>query len=124
VLVLIVEDDVRARDGLSALLEMDGCRVAVSSSLSEARRLLAEHVFDAVLVDLKLPDGNGGELIDEIRAASPGTRILLATGSTTVQHTATGLAFEDLDALAAELGAHGCVSKPIDYGKLLALLGL
>lgn len=62
---LIVEDDIAMQQRLSLLVgDVEaGAEVSAAASLAEARELLAKQAFALVLVDLGLPDGNGGELI-------------------------------------------------------------
>lgn len=72
--VLLVEDDPAALALLCAILEQEGVRVASASCLAEARRLLNEPGrFAALVLDLRLPDGDGMDLVRELRAR-PDTR--------------------------------------------------
>ncbi len=77
--VLIVEDQAMMRDVLKRACERDfGCELAgVCTTGAEARALLPQTAPTLVLLDLQLPDCDGLDLIDELRAGSPGLRILV-----------------------------------------------
>jgi CheY-like chemotaxis protein len=66
--VLIVEDDERQRASLSQLLATDGVEIVGAASAAEARAQLRAKTFDCVVMDLKLPDENGSDLLDELAA--------------------------------------------------------
>jgi DNA-binding NtrC family response regulator len=92
--VLLVEDNEAELFGYTKYLSSVGFQVAPAASLAQARRAIAEDYFAAVLLDLHLPDGDGMELIHEIRAAMPSAAIVVATGvddiSTAVEATKQG----------------------------------
>ena len=68
--ILIVEDDTPLREGLAAALQNDTISVQSAADLAEARRILLEHTFDLLLLDINLPDGSGVELCWEVTAAA------------------------------------------------------
>ena len=63
-LVLIVEDSAVASGALRLLFEESGMRVAIAASVAEALDAAAVETPDAVLLDLRLPDGDGLSLLD------------------------------------------------------------
>jgi signal transduction histidine kinase len=69
--VLLVEDHEPTRTSLAKLLTRRGYDVRTAGSLAEARALVATASFDLLLSDLGLPDGNGCELMDELRRTHP-----------------------------------------------------
>lgn len=76
--VLLVEDDAPTRERLCDAL--DAARefiVTSAASVAEARTLIAQHMPRILLTDLRLPDGHGIELIQEVRQASPSTDIMV-----------------------------------------------
>lgn len=75
--VLIVEDEERLRCYLAMSLEGDGVLVEQAGSLAEARVLLARLRFDAVVLDVGLPDGDGLTLLER----SPADRALVITAN-------------------------------------------
>lgn len=68
---LVVEDEPSVRGLLAEILEAEGFRVASAASLSGARRALEGGAPALVVVDRRLPDGDGLELCGALRAASP-----------------------------------------------------
>jgi DNA-binding response OmpR family regulator len=64
--LLIIEDEPVLRNLLSEYYESRGLRVACAESLAAARKHLAEQNFDACLLDIHLPDGNGLSLLGEV----------------------------------------------------------
>ncbi|MEW6637746.1 MAG: response regulator transcription factor [Actinomycetota bacterium] len=80
--VLLVEDHPAFRKALVLLLEREpGLKVmGQAGSYAEARELgLIEKGFDIAVLDVRLPDGDGLELIRELRATNPGIAILVLT---------------------------------------------
>lgn len=84
--VLVVEDDPLMRQRLSRVLGEIGYTsdlVSFSVNLAEARAHLSSQPVAMVLVDLGLPDGNGTELIQELRALDPALWILVISAWST-----------------------------------------
>ena len=68
--ILVVEDDVGIADGLQANLQQRGYAVDWCDTVAHAWAALQAEPFDAVLLDLGLPDGDGGTLLQRLRQAS------------------------------------------------------
>ena len=66
--VLVVDDEGDVRDLLAFTLVSRGARVQAVSSAREALELIASRRFDVLLADLRMPDGDGYELIRTLRA--------------------------------------------------------
>jgi len=66
--ILIIEDDPVLREGLAAALQSETIAVQTAADLAEARRILVNHTFDLLLLDVNLPDGSGIELCREVTA--------------------------------------------------------
>jgi two-component system, NtrC family, response regulator PilR len=105
---LIVDDERDIRDLLGLALERMGLRVQGAESLQEARHFLAQNRFDICLTDMRLPDGNGLELIQFARATHPAMPIAMIT--------AYGDVVSAVGALKA--GAFDFVSKPVALPEL------
>ena len=67
--VLVVEDEMVLRGGVSAYLRSRGSETTEAASLAEARQALARESFDVFVLDLGLPDGDGLSLFDEASAS-------------------------------------------------------
>jgi NtrC-family two-component system response regulator AlgB len=82
--VLVVDDEKNIRATLALALEQIGCTVALAAGAEAAIALTAREVFDLALVDLKLAEGSGLDLIPRLVAASPGLDIVVITAYATV----------------------------------------
>ena len=111
--VLLVEDHAAFRQALAFLLggEPDMEVVAQAGSLAEAREAI-DRALDVAVIDLGLPDGNGGELIGELRRASPGVAVLVlsaAVGSGRLEDVRTAGA----DAVLAKVEAPPIIAEVV-----------
>ena len=100
--VLVVEDEQKLADGMSRFLTYAGFEVTVAMTLSEAKQQLHQR-FDAVLLDVRLPDGEGWTLIPTLKAQHPTPAIILTTARGEADDRVFGL----------ELGADDYLVKPI-----------
>jgi len=108
---LIVEDNASFRLFLKEALK-DRFEISEASTINYARKALNDKVFDLVLLDVKLPDGKGTDIIQEASELSPQSKIIVIT------------AFGDIP-LAIESVKRGAVDfyqKPIDYDVLMSKL--
>jgi DNA-binding response OmpR family regulator len=114
-LVLIVDDDDALRETLVDQLAVDGEFVtAQAASVQEADALLAEKDarFDAIILDLGLPDGDGRDLCVRLRKAGHRMPIIMLTGSDGETDIVRGL----------DSGANDYIAKPFKLAVLLARL--
>lgn len=100
--MLVIDDEAPTVALLQDLLQAQGFDVDGAGSGAEARTLFNERRYDLVLTDKNLGDANGVDLIEEIHAVHPETRVLLMTGFATVESA--------VDAM--HLGAVGYLRKP------------
>ena len=105
--LLLIDDHAAFRIPLALVLERERDLIVLSQagSLSEARAKLPESagMVDIALVDLHLPDGNGVEIVRDVRAANPEGQVIVLTADTDKRHHAR----------AIEEGAVGIVSKSV-----------
>ena len=66
--MLIVDDDSSTREGMRSLLELEEYEVVAAASFQGALRVAESQVFDVVVSDISLEDGNGGELANVLKA--------------------------------------------------------
>ncbi|BCJ88436.1 sigma-54-dependent transcriptional regulator [Effusibacillus dendaii] len=104
--VLVVDDEVEVTSFFQYFLEDKGCEVTVANSGRDVDQLLQspEACFHLALVDLKLPDANGLDLLSKIKNRQPTCEVLIMTGYSTVK-TAV---------LAIQAGARDYLEKPFD----------
>ncbi len=107
--LLVIEDDHRIRCELMEAMNQEGFDTQVAVSLKDARVAL-ETSFGAVIVDLGLPDGNGLDLVRELRAKGRGLPILILTARDAPEERVQGL----------EAGADDYVVKPFHLPELIA----
>ena len=105
---LIVDDERDIRELLSLALARMGLSSQAAGTLLEAKTLLATQRFDVCLTDMRLPDGNGLELIEFVSQHHPSLPIAMITAYGDVQSAVSAL----------KLGAFDFVSKPVDLGEL------
>jgi len=108
--LLIVDDDAELRDLLLRALARDGHAVKACADLVTARRMLADHDPDLVVLDLSLPDGSGADLCRELRAEANLISILMLT-----VHSEVSVRVGSLDA-----GADDFLTKPFAVAELRA----
>ncbi len=106
--ILMVDDDTAARFGFSKYLGTSGYDVTTASTLAEARDAVDANRFDAILLDLRLPDGNGNDWIPELREKKPHTAIVVITGNGDVESAVN----------AMKNGADNFLTKPVDMQDL------
>jgi len=115
--ILVVEDHQPTRTFLSDNLSADGYEVIEAEGLSEARRLLERSFPDLAIVDLGLPDGDGLQLLSQVRSAD---RVAGRVDPDLPMLVLSGRAGE-LDRLRGfERGCDDFLSKPFSYHELSA----
>ena len=110
--VMLVDDRADFRRAFGRLLEQqpDIEVVGTAGSLAEARRKLRG--VDVALLDRGLPDGDGLELVGELRAANPGVRIFVISSTAEMIHPTD----------AIEAGADGVIDKMEDPERIFAAI--
>jgi two-component system, OmpR family, phosphate regulon response regulator OmpR len=110
--LLLIDDDHRLTQMVGDYLRQQGYAVDVAASLAEGRNLVARQTYDALLLDLMLPDGDGLDLTRELRSDSRTRRLPL------LMLTARGEPMDRI--LGLELGADDYLPKPFEPRELLA----
>ena len=111
--VLVVDDDFDLAENIAEIV--GGAlpvQVEIAGRLSEARARAAEERFDLILSDVRLPDGQGTDLIEPLRARWPFAEVVLITGDATV----------DSAIAAVRGGAFAYVLKPVSPEDLLEIV--
>ncbi|QNH15916.1 sigma-54-dependent Fis family transcriptional regulator [Xanthomonas sp. SS] len=109
---LVVDDERDIRELLVLTLGRMGLRISTAANLAEARELLASNPYDLCITDMRLPDGNGIELVSEIARHYPRTPVAMITAFGSM----------DLAVEALKAGAFDFVSKPVDLHVLRGLV--
>jgi CheY-like chemotaxis protein len=112
--ILLVEDNLDARETLRLLLELDGHRVAAADTGENAIKLALERPFSVALIDIGLPDVDGYHVAQRIRSAPTGARVILVA--------LTGYGRPEDIRRAREAGFDAHVIKPVDPDALTKIL--
>ncbi len=110
--ILVVDDEAHIRELLEITLIKMGMDVDSAESLAKARQLYSQHNYSLVLTDMRLPDGLGLALVEEVARSNKNTPIAVITafGST------------DNAVIALKAGAFDYVSKPVSLDHLRKLV--
>ena len=111
--ILVVDDDSSLRTALFRILDRKGYQVITANCIEEAKTLSqSEHRLDAALIDLRLPDGNGLDLLRFLKGQNSECQIIMLTGFGTVD-----------DAVAAtKEGAFHFLTKPFNIEEFISLV--
>ena len=111
--ILVIDDDKAMRDACFQILSRKGFQVELAASAKQGLALLERQSFDAILLDLVMPDMDGLEALKKIRALDPDVEVIIITGYGTIQS-----AVESIKA-----GAFHFLSKPFVPDDLRNLVG-
>lgn len=107
--VLLVEDDATLRGTLKECLEQEDFIVFEAALCRRSLEILARHKVDIVLLDMRLPDGNGLDIITDIRKHTD-VPLIIVSGDNQLSHRVGGF----------DKGADDYVHKPFDMEELIA----
>jgi len=107
--ILVIDDDENILKVVAAILKDKGYEVSVAGTGSEAIKKTQKNHYDLMLIDIKLPDMDGTELLTKIRDTKPRIRKVIVTGYPTLQNAVA----------AVNKGADAYVMKPFDVESML-----
>lgn len=107
--ILIVDDEFSVRESLEKALAKVGYLTKTVGSGNEALRILSQRPFDLVLSDLKMDDGDGFELLKEIKQKYPKLEVILLTGYGTIEKAVEAMKY----------GAYDFITKPFKKALIL-----
>ena len=110
--ILIIDDEEKLRSLLTRIISLEGFNVAQANDCKTALKKLDSGYFDVILCDVKLPDGNGVELVKQIKSKFPAIEIILLT--------AYGNISDGVQAI--KNGAFDYITKGDDNNKIIPLL--
>lgn len=110
--ILIVEDEITLNKTIAEGLTEYGYQTDTSESFKDAEYYVGIRNYDLVLIDLMLPDGNGIELIEAIKAKSPRTSVVIISAKDD----------KETEIKALRAGADDYIKKPFDFDILVARL--
>lgn len=110
--ILIVDDEISVRESLEKVIAKAGFVTKTADSGNEAKELLAKHAFDLVVSDLMMPDGDGLELLKDIKKRYPDIEVILLTGYGTIERAVE----------AMKEGAYDFIAKPVKKAVILSAI--
>ena len=110
--VLIVEDSPLLGQFLERGLQQEGHSSILTRSLADAREALEDHVFEAMVLDRMLPDGDGISLVQELREQGSSILVIMLTGMNEPENRLEGL----------REGADDYLGKPFTFEELILRL--
>ncbi|MCJ7699242.1 response regulator, partial [Candidatus Bathyarchaeota archaeon] len=110
--ILIIDDDENIRKVLVAILEDEGYNVESVGTAKEAIERTRKKYYNMALIDIRLPDMEGIELLTRMKDTTPKIRKVIITGYPTLQNAVD----------AVNRGANAYIVKPFDVDKVLKTL--
>jgi serine phosphatase RsbU (regulator of sigma subunit)/DNA-binding response OmpR family regulator len=110
--ILVVDDEPDARDSLVEIFAGMGYRAEAAATGQQALELMQTRAFDVALLDIRLPDMRGTDLLSRIREMHPNTKCIMATGYASV----------DTSVSALNAGAYAYIEKPLNLDKVSAAI--
>ncbi len=110
--ILVVDDDLGILKSFETILKKRGYEVETAATAKDGIKLIKKTAFNAALLDIKLPDKDGTEVLKEIRKIRPGMIKIMITGFADIDNAVQSL----------NLGANAYIMKPVNPDELLRLL--
>ncbi|HET9085905.1 MAG TPA: sigma-54 dependent transcriptional regulator [Acidobacteriaceae bacterium] len=112
--ILVVDDEPDIRRTLEAILGEEGYAVTTAGTAAEALDLVSDAIFDAVLLDIWLPDRDGMDVLKDIRVMEDGTspEVIIISGHGTIEAAVK----------ATKLGAYDFLEKPLSLDRTLIIV--
>jgi len=110
--VLVVDDEQPIRRLVEKELGTQRRRITAAGSVKEALKLFKQETFDVVLLDMRLPDGSGLDLLAQLQELAPEVQIIIITGHGDVDNAVQ----------AMKLGAYDYIGKPFDLDRLALVM--
>ena len=110
--ILVVDDDPGMRDTLEAVLTADDYKVSTAANGKDAIDILERSKFDILLLDLKMPDCKGTELLPKIKKLDPDNIVIMMTAYGTIKTAVE----------AVKLGAYDFITKPFELEEIRMII--
>jgi two-component system response regulator PilR (NtrC family) len=110
--ILLIEDEARLRDNLQTLLQSAGYHVTTAQNGAEGIKQLRKGPFDLVLTDLVMPEVDGFQVLEYLKAYSPETVVVVMTA-----YVSAGSVID-----ALRKGAYDYLTKPFEFDLMKATI--
>jgi len=108
--ILIVEDELDLQESIREYLTMQGYLVETASNFQQGLYKISSHIYQCILLDIGLPEGNGLELLKTVKETKSNAGVIILSAKNSIEDRVKGL----------ELGADDYVSKPFHLSELNA----
>ncbi len=108
--ILIVEDEIDLVTSLLAFSEKENYQAEVAYTLTEAAERIALYEYDCILLDINLPDGNGLQLLEDLKKVNKSDGVIIISARNSLDDKIKGL----------NLGADDYLTKPFHFSELNA----
>lgn len=108
--ILVVEDEIQLQETIVQFLENEKMIVETASNFQEGLDKIISFDYDCILLDMMLPDGNGMDLLKELRKLNKKTSVIILSAKDSVNDKVEGLL----------VGADDYLAKPFHFAELLA----
>ncbi|MFC1651490.1 sigma-54-dependent transcriptional regulator, partial [Candidatus Latescibacterota bacterium] len=106
--ILVIDDEPAMRDSCFQILSRNGCNVMLSENGTQGLNFLNKRKYDVVILDLKMPDMNGFDVLKSININNPDSAVIIVTGFSTVENAVETM----------KMGAYDFVPKPFTPNQL------
>jgi two-component system NtrC family response regulator len=110
--ILVVDDEPNIRRLMEKELGSERRHVTTAGTVREARTLFKQETFDLALLDMRLPDGNGLDLLVDFQELAPEVQVIVITGHGDVDNAVK----------AMKMGAYDYITKPFDLDRLALVM--
>ncbi len=110
--ILVIDDEKSIRNTLKEILEYEKHEVILASNGMEGLEILSKNTFEVMLLDIKMPEMDGMELLEKISKSNPEIQVVMISGHGTV----------DSAVKAVKMGAYDFIEKPLDLNRLLVTI--
>jgi len=110
--ILIIEDDTSFSQLLEGFLNKNNHQVTIANNIAQAKKIIAQATFDLLLLDYRLPDGIGLEVLTQIHAQGLKTPAIIMTSFNDVRTAVKSI----------QLGAADYITKPVNPDELLMII--
>ncbi len=108
--ILIVEDEIDLRETLQQFLEKEKLTVEFADNFQDGLYKISDYEYECILLDITLPDGNGMNLLKELKKQNKNTPVIIISAKDSIDDKVFGL----------ELGADDYLAKPFHLAELFA----
>ena len=102
--ILIVDDEMIVRSSLKSWLEEDGYPIDTAASAEDALKMMQEHAYSILLLDIKMPGMDGIELLRRVKQVNPELEVVMITAYATIESAVE----------AMKIGAFDYITKPFE----------